>query len=419
MENKSATSKYQSLAVASGFGSILGSGIIVGLSATITVWQIGLHLTNSQVGVLSGALTFAIAFGSLLAGTFSKKVGLIKTYNWTNLFYAIGTLICVLAPNYLTLLCGIVITGLVSGLDLPISMTVISHDAPNEKTAAGLVASTQIFWQIGVFMSYVCAFIVSKMSGATGARIVFAILTAFALITWIWRVSSKKFRKFHEEGDKRQASLGTSEESEDASLKSVLSGKNNRKYLAFFFCILIFYVCWNLLANTFGQFQTFTLVQAHATQSFATGAGIVLNIISLIATMSFAKAAGSKYRNVFFFIGIVVQLAAMLYLAFSSHDLWPIVVAIAAYNIGNNLAGEALYKVWTQESFPSESRASVQGFINGFSRLCCGLFAFVTPGLVVQSVIRYTMLGFACLIIVSFIAGLTMIRLQKKYQKEI
>lgn len=417
MENKSIASKYQSLAVASGFGSILGSGIIVGLSATITVWQLGLRLSNGQVGVISGALTFAIALGSLLAGTFSKKVGLIKTYNWTNLFYALGTLICVLAPNYLTLLAGVVITGVASGLDLPISMTVISHDAPDEKTSAELIASTQIFWQIGVFMSYVCAFIVSKMAGATGARIVFAILTIFSLITWLWRISSKKFRAFHEAGDKRQAAQGKSEQSGDASLKSVLSGAVNRKYLAFFFCILIFYVCWNLLANTFGQFQTFTLVQAHASQSFATGAGIVLNVISLVATMSFAKAAGSRYRNIFFFIGILVQLAAMLYLAFSSHDLWPIVIAIGAYNIGNNLAGEALYKVWTQESFPAAGRASVQGFINGFSRLCCGLFAFVTPALVVQSVIRYTMLGFAGLIIISFIAGLTMISLQKKYKK--
>ena len=54
-------------------------------------------------------------------------------------------------------------------------------------------------------------------------------------------------------------------------------------------------------------------------------------------------------------------------------------ITIAFYNFGNPLAGEAIYKVWTQESFPTESRAFLQGVINGFSRLCCGLFAFVTP----------------------------------------
>ena len=412
---ESLTAKYRSLAVESGFGSILGSGIIVGLSSTITVWQKGLALTNGQVGIISGALTFAIAIGSLLAGTFSKNIGLIKTYNWTNLIYAIGALICVLAPNYVSLLIGVVITGLASGLDLPISLTVISHDAPNEKISAGLVSSTQIFWQIGVFMSYVCAFIVSKIAGATGARIVFAILTIFSFITWLWRISSKRFKEFHREGELRQ-SKATKQKDNNVSVTEVLFGEGGRKYLGYFFSILIFYVCWNLLANTFGQFQTFTLVQANASQTFATGAGIVLNLISLVATMAFAKAAGSKYRNLFFFVGITIQLIAMLSLALSSHALWPIVIAIGLYNIGNNTAGEALYKVWTQESFPSETRASIQGFINGFSRFCCGLFAFVTPALVVQSVIRYTMFGFAGIIVVSFIAGVVMIRLQKRNQ---
>jgi len=75
---KSEFSKYRPLAIAAGIGSILGSGIIVGLSATITVWQAGLNLTNAQVGFISGALTFAIAFGSLLAGQITKDFGLIR-----------------------------------------------------------------------------------------------------------------------------------------------------------------------------------------------------------------------------------------------------------------------------------------------------------------------------------------------------
>lgn len=52
--NKSAeTKKYMPLVGAAGIGSMLGSGIIIGLSATITVWQSGLGLTDGQVGILS------------------------------------------------------------------------------------------------------------------------------------------------------------------------------------------------------------------------------------------------------------------------------------------------------------------------------------------------------------------------------
>lgn len=75
MQNQSdnLVKKYRPLAIAAGIGSILGSGIIVGLSATITVWQQGLALSNTQVGVISGALTFAIAMGSLVAGWLTKN----------------------------------------------------------------------------------------------------------------------------------------------------------------------------------------------------------------------------------------------------------------------------------------------------------------------------------------------------------
>lgn len=424
MEQTSEFRQYRPLAIAAGIGSILGSGIIVGLSATITVWQKGLGLSNAQVGIISGALTFAIAAGSLLSGQITKHIGLVRSFNWLNFMYAIGALICVLSGNYAMLLVGVIITGLASGADLPISLTVISHDSPNETTSAQLVSSTQIFWQVGVLSSYVAAFLVSKVSGAMGARIVFALLAIVAVGTWLWRLTSAKFKEFHTEADKRiakeretEAANGdtVTQEGGAINIRTVFFGKGGSKYVLFFTCIMVFYLAWNLLANTFGQFQTFTLVQAHASQTFATGAGIVLNLLGLVTTSIFASLSGGKWRNIVFVIAQIIQIAAMLGLAMSSSSLWPIVFAIGFYNIGNNLAGEAMYKVWTQESFPVEVRASVQGFINGFSRFCCGLFALITPALVVPSAIRGTMFGFAALLTVGLIGGLVMIAMQKKY----
>jgi inositol transporter-like SP family MFS transporter len=170
-----------------------------------------------------------------------------------------------------------------------------------------------------------------------------------------------------------------------------------------------------LLANTFGQFQTYILVKANASQSLATGCGIVLNIVGLICGILFASAAGSKHRNKFFYVGIVIQAAAMIGIALGGGTIAMIVAMIACYNIGNQFAGESIYKVWTQESFPSEARASMQGFINGFSRFCCGLFALVTPYLVAGNRIHTTMYGFAGIVVISAIAGTMMIRLQKKH----
>lgn len=54
MNEKVNKKQYMPLVVAAGIGSMLGSGIIIGLSATVTVWQSGLGLTDGQVGILSG-----------------------------------------------------------------------------------------------------------------------------------------------------------------------------------------------------------------------------------------------------------------------------------------------------------------------------------------------------------------------------
>ncbi|WP_249662953.1 MFS transporter [Lentilactobacillus buchneri] len=413
METKD-ISYYRPLAYAAGIGSMLGSGIIVGLAATISVWQSGLGLTNGQVGIISGALTFAIAFGSLFGGRIAESIGLIKVFNWINLFYAIGAGIAVFAPNYITLLIGVFITGIASGTDLPISLTVVSRDSPDAKTSAKLVSSTQIFWQAGIFISYIGAFAVSKMTGATGARIVFGLLVIFAIITWLWRTMSSKFKELHDEGTARyEENRKNSKEVATKSVTKILFGEN-KKFLYFFIAILIFYIGWNLLANTWGQFQTFMMVKANASQSLATGAGIVLNVIALVVSAVFSSIAGSKYRNTGFVIGAVIMFLAMVGMTMGGGSLIAIIVAIGFYNIGSPMAGEALYKVWTQESFPVEVRSSIQGIINGTSRVVCALFAFVTPALVLPGVIKITMWCFAG-VVVSFIAGAIMIRLQRKY----
>lgn len=405
---------YMSLAVAAGVGSMLGSGIIVGLSATITVWQSGFRLSTSQVGVLSGILTFAIACGSLFGGRIADKIGRVVFFNWINLLYTIGAIICVLANGFPTLLVGLIIAGLASGADLPVSMTVVSHDAPTDAIAARLVSTTQVFWQVGVFISFICAFAVSRIPGVGGGRVVFSILALFAVIAWLWRLLSPTFRRFHEQADQRDEGVAKPA-SQKVSVGAVLFGANKKMLLGFFFLILIFYVGWNLLANTWGQFQTFMFSKAGASQTLATGLGIVLNFITLILNILFASIAGGKYRNKAFFAGIVITLIAMITMASAGSNLWVLVGATAFMNLGSPLAGEAIYKVWTQESFPIEIRASIQGFINGFSRLCCGLFALITPALVVPAVIKTTMWGFVGVVVIEVIAGFLMIRMQKRY----
>ena len=415
MRNNIDIKKYNPLILAAGIGSALGSGIIVGLAVTITVWQKGLGLSDGQVGILSGTLTFAIAAGSLLAGNITKKFVLFKPFDYINLIYVLGALLCVIAGDVAILFTGLIFIGFASGADLPITLTVLSHDAPDEKTSARLIAVAQVFWQMGAFFCTIMGFVVSRMEGTIGAKIVLGTLGIFAFVTLLLRKFSGRVKELHKAGRKYREAEGSSVKKE-ITFAQLLRGEEKKKYLAFFFSITIYYCCWNLLSNTFGQFQTYILVKANATQFFATGIGIVLTIVGLFGGVLYTWIAGEGKRNIFFYIGILVQAAAMIGISLGGRTIVPMIIMLACYSMATPFAGETLYKLWTQESFPMEARASVQGFINGFSRFCCGVFAVITPMLVTAERIQGTMLGFAGIILISAAAGVITIRLQKEYE---
>lgn len=414
MSSKKNLKKYNPLIGATGLGTSLGSGIIVALGITITLWQAGMNLSEVQVGIVSGSMTFAIAAGSLLAGTLAKKLGMFRIYNYINIMYALGALLCIVSQNFTMLFVGVVLCGFSSGLDLPITLTILSHDAPDEKTSAELIAVVQLFWSAGAFAGTIIGFLVSRMEGLLGARIMFAVLAIVASTSFVWRNFSGKVRALHEEG--RRYRLAEGENSlKEISFVQLFRSTERRKYIQFFALITVYYCTWNIISNTFGQFQTYILVKANATQFVATGVGIALSIVGFFAGMLYARVAGSNKRNLFFYIGAAIQIVAMIGIAIGSGSIVAMVAMLALNNMGTPFAGEATYKVWTQESFPMEARASVQGFINGLSRFICGIFALIAPILVAPARIQNTMYGAAVIIIISAVTGTIMIRMQKKY----
>ena len=316
MEKKKEAKKYRLLLISAGLGSVLGAGIIVGLSATITIWQNVLGLSAGQVGIVSSLLTFYIAAGSLLAGKISAQFGLIRAFNYMNLGFIVGTILIIFAQNLEMLMIGTTIAGFISGVDLPIALTVISQDAPDDKTAAELVSGTQIYWTVGILLATLAAFATSAMPGALSAQIVMGILAVIAAGTFLLRNGSKEIRELHEKALQKNRNQEQEAEVKKSVLK-FLFGKEKKKYLGFFICIMMFYCGWNLLANTFGQFQTYMLVKANASQSFATGAGLVLTLVCMVVAAIFSKIAGGRNRNVAFGAGIIIMVAALIGLALS------------------------------------------------------------------------------------------------------
>ena len=413
--------RYFGLTTAAGLGSILGSGIIISLATTLSLWQAGLGIDPTQVGILSGALTFAIAGGSLAGGAIANALGMVTVFNWISVFYAVGTGLCVFAQNYAMLLAGVIIAGVASGIELPVTLSVLSHDAPDNAIQSQMVSYTQMFWMIGIGIAALVGFTTSAMVPPNGARVQFAILAVIAVVAWIWRLVSPKFRQLHREGDAMSERKAAEAAAASAGVKpkvgilTIFRGTENRKYVLFLVAIFLFYALWNLLANTWGQFQTYLLVSSGASQTLATGAGLVLTVVSIVLSPIFINVVSSKWRTVGYMIGAVLQIAALVLMAAGGGVLWLIVAGLLLNNLGSPLAGEMLYKVWTQESFPEEVRTSIQGVTNGISRLLCALFAMITPMLVQPERLVGTLWCFVVVMCVSMLLGGVVIALQKKY----
>lgn len=406
----------RNLGLCGGLGSFLGSSVIVGLSTTITMWQAGFGLSNAQVGALSAALNFAIAIGSVTTGSICCRFGMTRVFDRIGIITVCGFALCAFSLNFWMLLVGVILAGFGTGVDLPVSLSVMSRDAGDSKSGAKLVTVTQLGWQLGMLGSALISFAVSGFEGAFGGHVLFFILALVSLGMLLWRLSSKEFARLHAASESLANYGGTHAEraasdGAEAGLKGIARDRSLR-YL--FAVLLVFYVFWNIVANTWGQFQTFMLVNANASQSLATGLGIVLYVVMFLSNLLVSATVNTKWRNPLFVTGGGIAIAAMALMAAGGGSLGIIVAATAIMYVGLPLAGEAICKVWVQETFPERSRASAQGFILGFSRILCGLFAFVTPSLIMPGVIGVTLWCFVGVTVVFVVAGCLFIRLRSR-----
>jgi len=144
----------------------------------------------------------------------------------------------------------------------------------------------------------------------------------------------------------------------------------------------LFYTFSNLSANTMGQFSTYLFVNVAGTGvTTATLISLAGLPIGLGANLLFLRIAGRPSRTAGFVIGsalLVIGFAIPLLAGFSA-----VTLALASFlsGFGGGLAGESIYKVWSQELFPTLIRSSAQGTTIFVTRALTAAFAFVTPAI--------------------------------------
>lgn len=373
--------RYWRLSIAGGMASYLDSGILISSGIALAIWGAHFGLDPWTLGFLSAGLTFSVAVGALFGGRLADLFGRTRVFNIDVLIYVIGVGLIAFAAAPWMLIVGVVVAGLAAGADLPTSVAVISERAP----AGGqgrMVAFTQVMWTVGIVVSTLLGFLVADLD-MLGVRILFVHLFVVGLITWLFRVFSRSFRTLEQETTQRQAA-----EHIDAAhalpLKQLLT---NRKFLTAIILTALFYIFYGTVANTIGQFKTYFLVTVGgASQSIATGFSFVATLIGLACALIFTRLADTRWRNRLFVLGNIVLAAGLALTALTGGQSLPLMfVFLVAYNLSNPFCGEALYKVWTQESFPVNARATAQGVTYAIARFIFAGVALVTPALIAWS----------------------------------
>ncbi|GAB3128674.1 MFS transporter [Tsukamurella serpentis] len=147
-------------------------------------WGIG----GTQIGLLNTATFTAVALGRVLAGALMDRVGRRRLLGLNLLVFAIGSLLCAIAPNYESLVVARFLVGLGLGGEIASAVVLLSEffSARNRGTAIGLINVAAA--GLGNMLAPLFGVIVfAVFSGEERWRWLFGVLVIPALIVVVYR----------------------------------------------------------------------------------------------------------------------------------------------------------------------------------------------------------------------------------------
>ena len=434
------------VAVVSGMASYIDSAAIITSGIALVVYQTCFGLDTAQFGILSAALTFCIAIGSIAGGRLGDRYGRKPVFSVTMLMLIVGAILLLAMPLtvdsaivdeitgaingasaaaadagkefsitpdlvaslglpalpgyfFPLLVLGQILMGLGVGADLPVSLATIAEEAPDEKRGKMLLFS-DILWVVGIVVAQGVGALVGDW-GVNGGMIMYGQLLVVCIVVLALRQvipESPVWVKAHED---RLAGKVSQEDS------GKVSDLLKAPYTVPFIALIVFYIGTNVPANTLGQFSTYVATSVvHVPVSLAATVGLVVYPIRAILDFVFMKFVDTDKRMPLFYMGAILYLAGFLAMPVFGATVATYVATQLLYCIGAAFAFEGILKVWMQECFPTLLRTTANGSIVFASRFCCAIAGYFTASLLAVVGYRAAFGILAALCLIGFAAAI-------------
>ncbi|MFE8958597.1 MFS transporter [Streptomyces iakyrus] len=367
-------------ATLAGMASYLDAAALVTSGIAIGGYYAGpLQLGAGAVGSLLGLQTLAFAVGALFGGRLGDRFGRRKVFTLSLLLYAAGVLLLLIAVGPGLLYAGVVATGLAIGADLPVSLALVNEEAPAGKKGAMVVFSGML-WLAGIVVVLVLSSFMG-VPGMPGGRILFAHLLVVAVVVLLLRLGTGESAEWTAARREAVPTTGGSGNIEFGRVRDLFRAPASYALLA----TGLYYATWNLGANTLGQFGTFlwTALAGGEVARFSQLTLVGLPV-GFAAGLLFMRVADKPSRHAWFAAGSGLIVLAWALPAVLGPSRFTLVAVMLLSGLGNSFAGEAVYKVWSQELFPTLLRATAQGVTMAFTRAVAGLAALGTPAFALE-----------------------------------
>lgn len=360
-----------------GMASYLDAGALVTTGIALVLYAPTLGVDPATLGLLSGLLTLCFAAGSIFGGRLGDRFGRKRVYSVTLILFAIGAGILAGAVGVPMLYLGVVLAGFAIGGDLPVSLAMIAEAAPQGKKGKMIIFSG-LMWFAGILATIILSIVVSPM-GELGGRIMYGHLFIVAIVVLVARTTLPESAEW-------TAAQSVKVEHGDEIKFSALRQVFVVPVLISVIATGLYYAIWNLGANTFGQFGTFFFVNLGGSDVQTAS---LLQLVSLplgvIGAVVFMRVVDRPSRVGWFIAGTVVNAVAFGAPFVLGPSPLSLSILMLLFGIGGAFSGEGMFKVWSQELFPTLLRGTAQGITIAFARVVAGLFALGTPVIAVAN----------------------------------